>query len=213
MKKILVVTITWNRLEMTKEYLGTLKKKAGCLYRHIVIDNGSTDGTVEWLKENGYEVIQNPSNDGIIKAWLSAVRYAEETGFIPDYVMKFDNDCDVKTDDILAKILAFYEANGDYYIVSPVDLNILADYLPQMVSNQNSIGKHEVRITTHTGGMFTVVPYEAFCKMREQNGGQGIAKDQKRGEFWRSHGFQNVYIKGLEVWHQGLPENQKDYKF
>lgn len=213
-KKILVVTITCDRLEQTKKYLGELKAKAGVEFEHIVVDNGSTDGTVEWLKDQGYNVVLNEYNEGIVQAWLNGVRIARLCGFKPDYVVKFDNDCEIATEGILAKIMQFYEQAGDYYIVSPQDMEILPDYLPQAVSDQKELGGHEVRITTHTGGMFTVIPIEAFDDMAKANGGKGIEKDINRGEFWRANGFDCVYLQDLKVHHRGLgTSNYNLYKY
>lgn len=215
MKKILVVTITCNRLETTKKYLGELKKKAGYEFKHIVVDNGSTDGTVEWLKEQGYNVVINEFNDGIVKAWIKGVKIARMQGFEPDFVVKFDNDCEIATDGILARMVEFYENVGSYYVTSPVDLEILPDYVPQIVESDETIGWFNVRITTHTGGMFTMIPIEAFDDMAKQNNGNGIEKDQKRGEFWRlEDGFKNVYLTDLKVHHRGIGvTDYKNYKF
>lgn len=213
-KKILVVTITYNRLEQTKKYLGELKEKAGIEFEHIVVDNGSTDGTVEWLRDQGYNVVLNQTNEGIVKAWINGVRVARLCGFEPDLIVKFDNDCEIATEGILAEIIRFYEQAGDYYVVSPQDLEILPDYLPQAVSDQKELGGFNVRITTHTGGMFTVVPIEAFDDMAKANGGQGIEKDINRGAFWRANGFDCVYLQDLKVHHRGIgTSNYNQYKY
>ncbi len=213
-KKILVVTITCDRLETTKKYLGELKEKAGYPFEHIVVDNGSKDGTVEWLKEQGYNVVVNPYNEGIVKAWLNGVRIARLCGYEPDFVVKFDNDCEIETEGILASIMKFYEVAGDYNIVSPQDMQIDPAYLPEAVNNEKEIVGFNVRVTTHTGGMFTVVPIEAFDDMAGQNGGKGIERDIKRGEFWRGDGFNCVYLQDLKVHHRGIGiSNYNQYKF
>lgn len=213
-KKILVVTITCDRLEQTKKYLGELKEKAGIEFEHIVVDNGSTDGTVDWLKAEGYNVVVNPYNEGIVKAWINGVRIARLCGYEPDFVVKFDNDCEIATPGILSEIMRFYEQCGEYYIVSPQDMEILPDYVPQAVSNEATMGDYNVRVTTHTGGMFTVMPIEAFDDMARANGGQGIERDIKRGEFWRANGFNCIYLQDLKVHHRGIgTSNYNNYKF
>ena len=52
MNKIAVYTLTRDRIEYTKECFAMLESKAGIEYDHYIVDNGSQDGTVEWLKEN-----------------------------------------------------------------------------------------------------------------------------------------------------------------
>ena len=62
MNTFTVITITCNRLDLTKQYLPMLKSKAGSDYKHIVVDNGSDDGTVEyWLYGERKDV--EPSNE------------------------------------------------------------------------------------------------------------------------------------------------------
>jgi len=213
-KKVLVVTITCDRLEQTKKYLGELKAKGGYPFEHIVVDNGSTDGTVEWLKAEGYNVVLNGANEGIVKAWLNGVRVARLCGFEPDFVVKFDNDCEIATEGILRQIMKFYEQCGEYYIVSPQDMEILPDYVPQAVSNEDTMGDFNVRVTTHTGGMFAVIPIEAFDDMAKHNGGQGIEKDINRGAFWRGDGFNCIYLQDLKVHHRGMGTSKyNQYKF
>jgi len=213
-KKILVVTITYNRLEVTKKYLGELRAKAGYDFEHIIVDNGSTDGTVDWLREMCYNVITNECNEGIVSAWLKGVKFARLQGFEPDFVVKFDNDCEIVTEGILARIMAFYEQCGEYCVTAPSDLNILPDYVPAQVNDVNKVGDFNVRFTTHIGGMFAVMPIEAFDDMAKENDGKGIEKDICRGGFWRRDGFQCIYLTDLEVKHQGMGTSNYDkYKF
>jgi glycosyltransferase involved in cell wall biosynthesis len=56
--KIPVLMITWNRLEYTKQALPALIESEGVL--PVIIDNGSTDGTVEWLRGLTYETDKRP---------------------------------------------------------------------------------------------------------------------------------------------------------
>jgi glycosyltransferase involved in cell wall biosynthesis len=49
-KDLSVIIITYNRLKYTKKCIDTLTKYTHCNYFITIIDNGSTDGTVEYLK-------------------------------------------------------------------------------------------------------------------------------------------------------------------
>jgi GT2 family glycosyltransferase len=44
---VAVLTLTRDRLPYTQHCFATLKENAGCDYDHIVLDQGSTDGTAE----------------------------------------------------------------------------------------------------------------------------------------------------------------------
>jgi len=211
--KILAITITYNRLDMTKKYLGELKSKAGVEFKHIVVDNGSDDGTVEWLKENGYEVYVNEVNEGIVRAWIKGVRMARLQGFEPDYVVKFDNDCEIVSEAVLRHILGFYEEVGDRVVVSPIDLNIEPGYEPEILEDIDHIGAYNVKVVSHIGGMFAFMPIEAFDDMAKENNHQGVEKDHARGWFWRSNGYKCIYLKDLKVKHQGVSTANREYKF
>ncbi|MGI9022922.1 MAG: glycosyltransferase family 2 protein, partial [Acidimicrobiales bacterium] len=70
-----LVILTWNALEFTKACLASLRAVTplGPLgastdhpdWRVIVVDNGSTDGTVDWLEaQDGLTVVANSRNEG-----------------------------------------------------------------------------------------------------------------------------------------------------
>ena len=46
-KKVAAITITYNRLELTKRTWESFNAKTGVDF-HLFVDNGSTDGTEEW---------------------------------------------------------------------------------------------------------------------------------------------------------------------
>jgi len=46
-----IILLTYQRLKFLKETIDEIEKRTQYPYRLIVVDNGSTDGTREWLKE------------------------------------------------------------------------------------------------------------------------------------------------------------------
>lgn len=90
MKRTLIVILTWNRLEKTKHTLETLRKKNGRDLDFLFVDNGSTDGTVEFVERKGWKIIKNKTNEGIFrattKAWLEGVKM----GY--DFILNLQND-------------------------------------------------------------------------------------------------------------------------
>ena len=73
--KIGIFSITLDRLYYTCHCFKELKKQAGTSFEHIVIDNGSKDGTWELLKEEGYNTIRNEENKGITIASIQGYRW------------------------------------------------------------------------------------------------------------------------------------------
>ncbi|GAB4111188.1 MAG: glycosyltransferase [Roseiflexaceae bacterium] len=61
-----IIMLTWNGLEVTKRCLESLRTvAAGITYQVIVVDNGSTDGTLAWLQaQDDLVLIANPQNVG-----------------------------------------------------------------------------------------------------------------------------------------------------
>ena len=58
MKKVAVVILNWNGLNLMKEFLPSVCAHTPADLADVVVaDNGSTDGSVDWLKEHHPEVV------------------------------------------------------------------------------------------------------------------------------------------------------------
>ncbi|MBR4742202.1 MAG: glycosyltransferase family 2 protein [Desulfovibrio sp.] len=91
--KIHIGLVTWNRLDLTKICLTSLLENTKGLYHLTIVDNGSTDGTQEYLKgySKHYTNIQIHClrrNMGVAVASNLAWDEAAEA----DYFIKIDND-------------------------------------------------------------------------------------------------------------------------
>ena len=112
--KVAAVTITYNRLELTKKTLESFYSKTKVDY-HLIVDNGSTDGTLDFIKD--YDRLELPQNFGISRAFQKAVESLPDC----DYILKLDNDIETVTDEIIEKMVCFLEQSKNFCI-SPVDL-------------------------------------------------------------------------------------------
>lgn len=202
--KILVYTITYNRLDLTKKYLGSLKEHTNIEFDHLIIDNGSTDGTQQWLKENKYIALEYPTNIGITMAQNKALMNIYKNY---DLIIKYDNDCEVASDNILEHICQFYSNEGsENYVLSPTDLLLDKDYKPKSLLKE-IVNGFDLELTTHNGGMFRVVPKKAM----ESIIGANIKMDCNEGEFWRKKRFKVGYFTNLFTIHRGLNFTSKNY--
>ena len=193
--KVAAVTITFNRLELTKQTIDSFYSKTNVDY-HLFIDNGSTDGTQEWIKQ--YDHIQLDRNYGIAYALATAVKALD--GY--DYILKLDNDIETVTDDIINKILDFHSKAGLYYVCSPVDLLLDPNFAPPVLWKGNIAG-YPVDNVSHTGGAFQLMP-EAICKAL-CNDYRHLAKgDYMIGHFYRTKGYKPTYLNDLQMRHIGL---------
>ena len=109
--KISIIVITWNRLDFTKECLEAIFRTTENFKDKeiIVVDNGSTDGTVEYLNklkaEKKIRIKLFKENKGCGKATNAGMKMA--TG---EYIVEIDNDIEV-LDGWLEEGLRLLEAN------------------------------------------------------------------------------------------------------
>ena len=64
MEKIYAVVVTFNRLELLKRNIDSLRQNHP-IERIIVVNNGSTDGTREWLSEQSDLLVITQENVGV----------------------------------------------------------------------------------------------------------------------------------------------------
>jgi O-antigen biosynthesis protein len=113
--RITIVIITYNQYEYTKQCIESIKKFTKIPYKILVIDNGSTDKTRDYLKTlTNVDVILNDENHGFPVACNQAV-----TSSYDDYVVILNNDV-VVTEGWLERMVEIAESNSDIGLVGPV---------------------------------------------------------------------------------------------
>lgn len=102
-----VITLNWNR---KKDVLQTLESISNQTYEPkeiIVVDNGSTDGSVEEIAGAfpNVKVISLPTNLGV-GGYNEGIQAAKG-----DYILLIDNDMDLVQTDTMGKILSYFHSN------------------------------------------------------------------------------------------------------
>jgi len=128
-EKIAAVVITYNRKELLKECLDALLSQTYPLDSIILIDNASTDGTPEFLKENGY--LENPKidylrlseNTGSSGGYYIGIKRAYEKGF--DWIWPMDDDCKPLRETLKVLLETAQKENLKY--ISPVMISDLEE--------------------------------------------------------------------------------------
>ena len=111
MEKVLAIVVTFNGMKWLERCLGSLRDS--CPRPDVlVVDNGSTDGTREWVRENCPEVemVLRDDNPGFGAANNIGLRLALERGY--DYVYLLNQDAWVAKDTMRLLIDAHGRAGG-----------------------------------------------------------------------------------------------------
>jgi len=94
MNKLLIYIVSYQRKEYTQGTIEAAHKQKPNNSQIIVCDNGSTDGTREWLQENQEKyslgLIFPDQNLRVGGAWTLLTNYFDENEF--DYILCLDND-------------------------------------------------------------------------------------------------------------------------
>ncbi len=90
MKKIAAVVVTYNRLELLKRILGGLQQQTRQPDAIIVVNNGSTDGSTEWLNSQPGLRVTHQANGGSAAGFHTGLAEAVAAGY--DYAWIMDDD-------------------------------------------------------------------------------------------------------------------------
>jgi len=212
--RVAVYTLTYDRLKYTKQSFASLKKTAGYLYDHYVVDNGSKDGTQEWLKENIDEdkLILNEKNVGISKASNQAVDLIKQHGGY-DIIVKWDNDCIGLTKNWLTKMIEIWKSNHMFALSCYVQG--LADHPGGASRLGFGLVKGElVGVTKHLGGICHFVDARAYDVFRwDENSFLHGVQDLEFSQWLQFHQYSMGYLENYFVSHgpMGTELQKKDY--
>ena len=113
MKKATIIIPNYNGLKFMEMCMSALEKQTCKDFEILVVDNGSTDGSVEWLKENEIPSIFLPENTG----FSGAVNVGIKESKTP-FVILLNNDTEAKEGYVEALIREI-ERSPKIFSVSP----------------------------------------------------------------------------------------------
>jgi GT2 family glycosyltransferase len=90
MNDVLIIIVTYNRLNLLKRCLNNCNYQSFKSRDIIVIDNNSTDGTFDFLENNGINNIKLNENLGSAMGWNQGLKYALNKNY--KYVWLMDDD-------------------------------------------------------------------------------------------------------------------------
>jgi glycosyltransferase involved in cell wall biosynthesis len=193
--RIAVLTLTRDRLWATEHCFDRLYELAGCEFDHYVFDNGSEDGTWEWLDANMKKPISRSTegNIGVSRGINYLLDLVGPENY--DVIVKFDNDCELLVDGTLKACAEVALAMN--WITSPhiQGLNSPPSIEHEVGPEQFWKLAYRVGIPNIMGGIFMAAPASLYATYRhdEKNPVWGL-DDAKIVDYWRAQGGECGYL-------------------
>lgn len=117
--KVVIVVLNWNGKDHTTECLNSLKGITYPNYTVLLVDNGSTDGSVEYFREQypTLPLIENKANLGYAGGNNAGIEIA--IGELADYILLLNNDTIVDPG-FLDELVTVAESSDSIGIVGPM---------------------------------------------------------------------------------------------
>ncbi|GMN99927.1 glycosyltransferase [Parageobacillus thermoglucosidasius] len=233
--KTSIIILTHNQLDYTKQCIESITKytREGS-YEIVIVDNHSTDGTVEWLKQqNNIKVIFNKENLGFPKGCNQGIKIA--TG---ENILLLNNDT-IVTKNWLDNLLACLYSSDDigavgpvtnsaaYYSTIPVNYTSI-DEMHQFAASYNVADPNKWEERLKLIGFCMLIKREAIDKvgLLDERFTPGNFEDDDYSVRLRKAGYRLILCKDTFIHHYGsvswkknvnayskvLTENEKKFK-
>lgn len=123
--KIAAVVVTYNRLSLLQECIASLRNQTRKLDEIIIVNNSSTDGTLDWLNQQKDLTVITQENSGSAGGQHTGIKTAYEKGC--DWIWCMDDDCRI-SETALSELVNHLQQNTvlNCIVLSKSDSNKLA---------------------------------------------------------------------------------------
>ena len=118
MKRVGIVVVTFNRLALLKEAIDSLRNQTYLNRDIVVVNNGSTDGTLEWLNSQKDLIIITQQNLGGAGGFFTGMKYVAEHNY--DYCWIMDDDVVCHSDALQELVNAYDKKPNIGFVCSKV---------------------------------------------------------------------------------------------
>lgn len=221
-----VIVLTWNQKGIIMDFIESFFENTDIKCRLIIIDNGSNDGTSQYLESLRdtanckFKIILNKENLGFVKGMNQGI--SESTS---PYICLANNDL-IFTKNWLSEIISIFEKYKEVGLINPNSNNL--GIKPQAGQTIEDLSK---KLYSKYKGIFVEMPFViGFCMVikREVLEKVGGLSEEFCPMFFEDtdyslkvvrHGFRIGVAKGSYVWHKEhasfkhWPQQQKEMVF
>ena len=154
-----VIVLTWNQRDVVTSFVDSFLKNTATCCRLIIIDNGSNDGTKEYLQSLRdtpsciFKIILNDNNNGFVGGMNQGLQIAQAP-----YVCLANNDL-IFTKGWMEEVISVFENNKNIGLLNPNSNNLAA-----LSMNGESIEAFAERLKGQKRGVFIEMPFcIGFC--------------------------------------------------
>lgn len=225
--QVSIIILNWNGKEDTIECLESLKNITYPNYEILLVDNGSTDGSVECLRKQypEIEIIENGENLGFAEGNNVAIRRVIEKG--TDYILLLNNDT-IVAPNILTELVEVLEKDSSIGIAGPTVYYYKKKDLIQSaggkiswnkgqsshLTNENDMKLNKIRDVDYIMGCALFTKCDLFKKIGYLN------KDYFA--YWeetdwcvraKRAGYRIFHVPAAKIWHKGGSTTKKTSGF
>ena len=218
MPKVIIITLNWNRKDDTIECINSLLELDYPYYEIVVVDNGSTDGSVESFKKTFPDItlIENNKNLGYALGFNTGIKYALEQNV--KYVLILNNDIiidknalkslvivaksDPKIGFVSGKVYDYYVPNKLQYIGRIINRNV--GYMRLIGSGETDHGQYDkIKEYKFLDDVFWLVRTEVFRKVGMYDPNFFLNFEETDLCARANKYFKLVYTPHAMIWHKG----------
>ncbi len=207
MPKVAIFTITYDRLDYTKRMKDSLDKSTKYKYDWLVFDNGSKDGTVQWLETQTDFLSGSSTNRGLSFASNYLIDKAMVDDGTYDIIVKVDNDCDFKTVGWLETMIDLWKRNHMLYM-SPYPEGLVHNPGGAPRIGYSFIGPYYTEITTHIGGICAGIDARAYKTFRWKDEFLHGDQDSEASKAFGKMRYMPIYYPLHRLMHMDSTEEQ-----
>lgn len=206
--KVAIFTITHDRLDYTKRTWETMKSSTKHPFDWFVFDNGSKDGTDDWISRLGAKWTRvEPSNKGLTVASNACVDEIKKGDY--QIIGKVDNDCLFLSQGWLEAMVDLWKRNHLFYM-APYPEGLVEHPGGPWRVGYGAIEGQYVELTDHISGICAFIDAHAYDAFRWTDKFLHGQQDGEASRAFISMGYSCVILPTYRIQHIDTTAGQQE---